>query len=103
MRCKSHHYSMQSSRLTLELSPLSAKGWLRSETVAGWKTDVVPKAWRLLEHTLDRHDSASIGWKYRKVRLWIWGLCAEINKLASARSAWSVSWSRTETSRLQRG
>jgi hypothetical protein len=68
MPCKPRHYSMQSSRLTLERSPLSAKGWLQSETVAGWKTDQVPKAWRLLEHTLDRHDSASIGWKYRKVR-----------------------------------
>ena len=82
MQCKSHHHTMQSSRLTFERSPQSVKGWLRSETVAGWKTDVVPKAWRLLEHTLDRHDSASIGWKYRKVRSRINGVSStDINIL----------------------
>jgi len=50
------------------LSP-DERGWLEDEIVALWEGTTIQKAWRLLQHSLERHDSGTTGWQYRKTCL----------------------------------
>ncbi|KAG8758806.1 hypothetical protein FRC14_007305 [Serendipita sp. 396] len=40
--------------------------WLTRERVVGWEGEVHQKGWRLLQESLERHDTPSTGWQYRK-------------------------------------
>ncbi|KAG8811352.1 hypothetical protein FRC17_002511, partial [Serendipita sp. 399] len=40
--------------------------WSGREMVVGWEGNKTQKAWRLLQESLDRHDTSSTGWQYRK-------------------------------------